>query len=92
MLFPAFLNNMVDGSRYVLNIDSPMIEPNTDAYLIQYNANVAPSSQSISQHQQNLQYQMQNSPYNNSVSDKGSLISSNNLGCGGSSFKSNQGM
>lgn len=85
---------MVDGSRYVLNIDSPMIEQKTDAYLMQYSNAVHPQT-SISQHQKQhkLQYQIQNSPYN--TVDRGSSISSNNLGCGilgNSTFKSNQGM
>lgn len=79
---------MVDGSRYVLNIDSPMIEQKTDAYLMQY------PQTSISQHK--LQYQIQNSPYNNNgnLDNGSSSITSSNLGggmLGSSTFKSNQG-
>lgn len=91
---------MVDGSRYVLNIDSPMIEQKPDAYLMQYNTG-RPQTSISQQHQtQNkLQYQIQNSPYNNNSSsfDRGSSIASNNLGCGpggmlgSSTFKNNQG-
>lgn len=92
---------MVDGSRYVLDIDSPMIEQQpADAYLMQYNTG-RPQTSISQQHQtQNkLQYQIQNSPYNNNSSsiDRGSSIASNNLGCGpggmlgSSTFKNNQG-
>lgn len=88
---------MVDGSRYVLNIDSPMIDQKTDAYLMQY-SNVGHPQTSISQHK--LQYQKQNSPYNNNNINSGSIdrgsssITSSNLGggmLGSSTFKSNQG-
>ncbi|XP_063704457.1 uncharacterized protein LOC134833898 isoform X2 [Culicoides brevitarsis] len=60
----AFQNNnnkscMVDGSRYGMNIDSPMIEQtSTDAYLMQY------QNPNISQQK----YQIQSSPYNGSNS------------------------